>query len=463
MKVIRLFVIAFMLLGTVQARAQKTDPFLKDLLETHASPQLRTILMHPDSFRYQLIYTQIDRDSRNRPHFHSYYLRVDPLEYFNPASTVKMPLSFLALEKMNSLTRYGIDKYSPMLTDSAFSGQHPVYTDSSAANGLPSLAQYIKKIFLVSDNDAYNRLYEFLGQQYLNERLWQMGYPQIRITRRFVPMTEEENRHTNPVRFLRKGALSGRRVPDGRIRGGQVPGEQASDGRVPDGRMPAERFPGGSVPDSDVAYAQPAAESKAHFDFSHEVLIGNAHLDRNDSLIHTPMDFTRHNNIPLEDEQSLLRSVLFPESVPPAKRFHLTADDYSFLYRYMSQYPSEEEHPRYDTAEYFDSYTKFFFFRAGRTPIPSYIRSFNKPGWSYGFLTDVAYIVDFKHKVEFMLSGVIYVNRDGVLNDDKYEYEETGYPFFREVGNIIYQYELSRPRKFLPNLDKFRISYHQQP
>jgi hypothetical protein len=47
-----------------------------------------------------------------------------------------------------------------------------------------------------------------------------------------------------------------------------------------------------------------------------------------------------------------------------------------------------------------------------------------------------------------------------VLNDDKYEYEETGYPFFREAGNIIYQYELSRPRKFLPNLDKFRISYH---
>lgn len=425
MKVIRLFVIAFMLLGTV--RAQRTDPFLEDLLQTHASPQLMTILMHPDSFRYQLIYTQINRDSHNRPHFHSYYLRVDPLEYFNPASTVKMPLSFLALEKMNSLTRYGIDKYRPMLTDSAFSGQHPVYTDSTAADGLPSLAQYIKKIFLVSDNDAYNRLYEFLGQQYLNERLWQMGYSRIRITRRFVPMTEEENRHTNPIRFLRKVVTS-----------------------------PAD----GGAADEAAAYAQPAAESKAHFDFSRQVLIGNAHLDRNDSLINTPMDFTRHNNIPLEDEQSLLRSVLFPESVPPAKRFHLTADDYVFLYRYMSQYPSEEEHPRYNTDEYFDSYTKFFLFKAGRTPIPSYIRIFNKPGWSYGFLTDVAYVVDFKHKVEFMLSGVIYVNRDGVLNDDKYEYEETGYPFFKEVGNIIYQYELARPRKFLPDLDKFRMSYH---
>lgn len=412
MKEIRLFVIGFIILGTV--RAQKTDPFLENLLQHHASPQLKQMLMHPDSFRYQLIYTQINRDSRNQPHFHSYYYRVNPLEYFNPASTVKMPLSFLALEKMNGLTRYGIDKYSPMQTDSAYSGQHTAYTDSTAANGLPSLAQYIKKIFLVSDNDAYNRLYEFLGQQYLNEHLWQMGYPGIRITRRFVPMTEEENRHTNPLRFLRDGK---------------------------------------------AAYQQPAAESQAKFDFSREVLIGNAHLDRNDSLIQTPMDFTRHNNIPLEDEQRLLQSVLFPESVPASKRFHLTADDYSFLYRYMSQYPLEERHPRYDTAEYFDSYTKFFLFKAGRTPIPPYIRVFNKPGWSYGFLTDVAYIVDFKNKVEFMLSGVIYVNRDGILNDDKYEYDETGYPFFKEVGEIIYQYELGRSRSFRPDLGKFKLSY----
>ena len=46
-----------------------------------------------------------------------------------------------------------------------------------------------------------------------------------------------------------------------------------------------------------------------------------------------------------------------------------------------------------------------------------------------------------------MLSAVIYVNRDGILNDDKYEYEETGYPFFKEIGYIIYQYELNRERQ----------------
>src|SRR5882757_2270789 len=183
------------------------DDFLKDLLWQQGSPQLKRVLQHPDSFRYQLIYTRIDRDSRNRPHFHNYNYRVDSLEYFNPASTVKMPLAFLSLEKMNSLAGYGIDKFTPMLTDSGYSGQSSVLEDSSSANGLPSLAQYIKKIFLVSDNDAYNRLYEFLGQQPLNQHLWQMGYKDIRITRRFVPMNEDQNRHTNPIRFVEKGKL----------------------------------------------------------------------------------------------------------------------------------------------------------------------------------------------------------------------------------------------------------------
>ena len=110
----------------------------------------------------------------------------------------------------------------------------------------------------------------------------------------------------------------------------------------------------------------------------------------------------------------------------------------------------------YDTTEFFDGFTKFFLFRAAKSKVPSHIKYYNKPGWSYGFLTDAAYIVDLKNKVEFMLSAVIYVNSDGVLNDDKYEYEQIGYPFFKEVGEIIYEYELKRDRKYKPIFEVLR-------
>jgi hypothetical protein len=171
------------------------------------------------------------------------------------------------------------------------------------------------------------------------------------------------------------------------------------------------------------------------------------------------MDFTTHNRMQLEDLQQLLQSVLFPLSVPEYKRFDLTSEDYRFLYQYMSELPSESKYPHYDSTEYFDSYTKFFMFKAEKLKPPNYIRVFNKPGWSYGFLTDVAYIVDFKHKTEFMLSACIYTNRDGVLNDDKYEYDSIGYPFFKELGNIIYEFERDRKRKHQPDLTAFECDY----
>lgn len=391
----------------------KTDAWLAELLHKNASGPLLHILNNPDSFQYQLIYTQINRDKNNRPSFKHFYLHVDKNRYFNPASTVKMPLAFLALEKLNKINKPGVNKFTSMLTDSAYNGQTTVLEDSSSKNGLPSIAHYIKKIFLVSDNDAYNRLYEFIGQKAINERLWQMGYKDFRITRRFVRATEEENRHTNPIRFVDAAGK--------------------------------------------LLYAQPATYSNLKFDFSKKVLVGGAHYNRDDSLVHEPMDFTTHNNAPLEDLQQLLQSVLFPASVPAHQRFDLTENDYRFLYEYMCKLPTESDYPKYDTTEYFDSYTKFFMFKSGKTPIPAYIKVFNKTGWSYGFLTDIAYIVDFKNKVEFMLSGTIYVNRDGILNDDKYEYEELGYPFFKEAGNIIYQHELKRKRKFVPDLENFNI------
>ncbi|HEU0110710.1 MAG TPA: hypothetical protein VFQ73_07525, partial [Flavisolibacter sp.] len=65
-------------------------------------------------------------------------------------------------------------------------------------------------------------------------------------------------------------------------------------------------------------------------------------------------------------------------------------------------------------------------------------------------------VTDFANGIEFLLSAVIYVNADGVLNDNKYEYTQNGYPFFRELYTIIYSYEKERPRKYKPDLTAFQ-------
>jgi hypothetical protein len=82
-------------------------------------------------------------------------------------------------------------------------------------------------------------------------------------------------------------------------------------------------------------------------------------------------------------------------------------------------------------------------------------------GDSYGYDIDNAYIVNFKNKVEFMLTAVIQSNEDGILNDNKYEYSTVCLPFMKNLGQVIYQYELKRVKKYLPDLTKFKFNYRK--
>jgi hypothetical protein len=157
----------------------------------------------------------------------------------------------------------------------------------------------------------------------------------------------------------------------------------------------------------------------------------------------------------------MLQSVLFPGSAPATQRFTLKKEDERFLLQYLSQYPSETDYPKYDTTKYYDSYVKFFF-RDPSHKMPEGIRVFNKVGWSYGFLTDISYIVDLRNNIEFMLAATLYVNSDDVLNDGKYDYDSTGYPFLYELGQTIYKYELQRQRAYRPNLKRFVLKYEKR-
>ena len=73
---------------------------------------------------------------------------------------------------------------SPMLTDSAFAGQTRVRRDTSSTSGRPTLANYVRKALIVSDNDAFNRLYEFVGPEELNRELARLGLRHSRLLHR---------------------------------------------------------------------------------------------------------------------------------------------------------------------------------------------------------------------------------------------------------------------------------------
>lgn len=377
--------------------------------------QFSRIITEKDSLEVQIIYTMINRDENNNPTFKSFYFNVDSSHYFYPASTVKLPMSLLALEKLNQLNIKGLDLHTPMFHDSVYYGQSGVKGDTTSETKLASVGHYIKKILIVSDNDAYNRLYEFLGQKAANEVLNSKGYNVRFLHRLERALPPDQNRHTEAVRFMK---------------------------------------------DDKVIYEQPMLFNEDSIQAPHYVFRGKAFYKNDTILVNKPFDFTYKNFYSLIDQQKVLRALLFPETVSPSNRFNLREEDYRFVYKYMSQLPTETEYPAYskDTS-YYDAYCKFLMFGEDHSRIPDHIRVFSKVGDAYGYLIDNAYVVDFKNGVEFMLSVVINTNTDGIYNDGKYEYQSLGFPFMKNLGQLIYKYELKRKRLHNPDLSKFKFTY----
>ena len=385
-----------------------SDSLLVTLMKQNPN-YFASLLADPGQYRIQILYTEINRDKYNVPHFKDYSYRLNANEYFYPASTVKFPLSVLALEKLNNLKVAGLNKGTTAIYDSVTARQETIYNNPYAIDGRQTIEQAIKEVLVVSDNNAANRLYEFLGQEYIHSQLANKGYPEVYIRNRLeLGRTPLENRQTQAVHFYDAN--------------------------------------------NKLIYTQPAQNNTSKLPY-YNVLIGNGYLNNNDSLINAPLNFSEKNRISLSDLHHIMQSVIFPNQMPKKQRFNLSSNDRKFLLQWMHTTPNESNYPTYDSSEYYPAYAKFIMLGSERGTIPSNIKIFSKAGDAYGFLLDNTYIIDTEAKVEFMLSAVIYVNADGILNDNTYDYRTIGLPFMKNLGNTIYKYELSRKRAYRPNFD----------
>lgn len=378
----------------------KKSSVLDSLL--HSDPLLAAVADRQEEYELQIIYTQIDRDAQNQPHFTQYSFGLDARRYFNPASLVKLPVAALALEKLHTINKPNLTLDSHMATGKAFRCQTSVpYIPATDADRIPSVGNYVRRMLLVSDNNSYNRLYEFLGQRPLNERLQTLGYPTTRIVRRFAPCDTVANRYTNPITFYSAG--------------GQIVHRQAA-----------------------MVNEQPFSYPLGR------IFKGQAHF-ASGRLVRQPYDFTTANYMPLQDITDILKAILFPAAVSANQRFDLTSSDYTFLRRYLSSYPHSSGFKPYSSAAYFNSYKKYLYYgRRTTVAIEPELTIYNVVGMSHGYLADVAYFTDATQNTEFMISVVLYVNRDGILNDGSYEYTSIGMPFMAKLGQVIRQYESKR-------------------
>ena len=350
----------------------------------------------------QIIYTSIDRQGGViKLKRHTYNL--DTTTYFYPASTVKMPVAFLAFERIAELQNEGVnvDIHTPMVFDSIRSPQSVMRYDSCSPHALPSVSSMAEQIFAISDNNAYNRLYEFLGQDYINKKLYDKNIftSSHIITRVGVGgFNREENKYVNPIDFIQ--------------------GE-------------------------DTLYHIPGRFSEYIKQSSiRHTIKGDAYMKNDGTIVDEAFDMSDKNFINLADlERSLMRFIL-PELYQEAEQYNMNPEDRKWLLSSMSKLPhdincySEDEN-------YYDSYVKFFMYGDNKADIPEHITILNKVGIAYGYLTDCAYIIDEKSGIEFFLSATIHVNDNKTYNDGNYEYDDIGIPFLAELGRQVYLHEMA--------------------
>jgi len=154
-------------------------------------------------WKIQLYYSKIDRTQNGWPVLTHYTLKNDSLLVLDAANE-PLGLVLLAMKKMNELDSKGINLNTTMITESqsGIYGDHePAYVDPRWPDGRPSLGRYISDLLLLHDEHAFNRIFEFVGPEYVQQQFGTKGIS-IRYGQRLPQESVLSARNTNKLVFF---------------------------------------------------------------------------------------------------------------------------------------------------------------------------------------------------------------------------------------------------------------------
>ena len=371
---------------------------LDEILQDSKEPIIKKVLSALNSHEVQILFTRIHRDSLGLPRFESHAFQENAKQYFYPASTVKLPVAILALQKIRKLQSQGFPITADTPFTVLFSENLIVKTDSTHPKNKLTIAHLIKKIFLVSDNMAFNYLFDFIGRDDANKAIHNIGITNFNLSHKF---SDSVNKNSTPrfIFFNQKG---------------------------------------------DTLYNQAPIISNQKIKNTHldGVLKGKGYV-KDGTVIEDPMDFSEKNYASIVALHQILERIIFPKVFSGNEQFTIEPEDYFFLRYWMSRTPNEITIPFYDRETFFDSYCKFFIYGDKKGEMTNNTRIYNKVGLAYGTITDLAYVKD-RNGIEFFLTATILTNKNEIFNDNTYEYDQLGIPFLAALGREIYQFEKNK-------------------
>ena len=347
---------------------------------------LRSILKNKDSYEIQILYTEVSKNSLGQTEFSDFQFQLNDEKYFYPASTIKLPIAALTLSKINELRAEGLN-ISPKskIKLSLINNKNEIILKDS----ITSFQNLIADVFLVSDNSASNVLIDFIGYNYFNSSMSNLGLENTYLNHKF-----------NPDPFVDSSWIISN-IDNEIISSNENQITVSASSNISNLKKGKKRFINGEI--------------------------------KNESL-----DFSSKNRSSLTDMHNIMKNLIYPET--SLSKFNLNVEDYDFLRYWMSRFTYEDLGTKYiGDSKFFNSYNKFFIHGTDTILNNTDVRVYNKIGQAYGTSTDSAYIKNYKEDLEFFLTATIYTNKNKIINDNIYEYGDTAIPFLSNLSKALYK------------------------
>jgi len=353
-----------------------------------SDPYLKEIIKDKEDYEIQVMLTKINHDN-TKIDFQNYQYQHDENQYFYPASTIKLPIVVLTLKKINELRSKGSDI---TLKSKIILNNVDNYSNFKLQDSITSFQNLIADIFLVSDNSASNILIDFIGYNYFNDEMQNAGFDRTYLNHKFNP--DPYVNSTWQISDLDNNMIS-------------------------------------SINDNQKIIK---ADDKTNG------------LDKgerryfNGEILDESLNFSEKNRFSITDMHNLIKYIFYPEIFDKANTFNLNVEDYDFIRYWMSRFTYEDIGEKFIGDEkFFETYNKFFIHGDEQSVSNEQIRVYNKIGQAYGTSIDNGLIKNYQNNVEFILTSTIYTNKNKVINDNLYEYDDIAEPFLAKLSRAIYK------------------------
>ena len=348
---------------------------------------LKEIIKEKEDYEIQVLLTKIDQYN-SKVDFQEYKYQLDDNKYFYPASTIKLPIVVLTLKKINELRSKGSEI---TLKSKIILNYKDDYSELVIRDSITSFQNLIADVFLVSDNSASNILIDFIGYNYFNHEMENAGFDKTYLNHKFNP--DPYVNSTWQISDLDNNIISSLNDNQKIIKANdETNGLEKGDRRY----------------------------------FKGEIL--------DESL-----NFSEKNRSSVTDMHNIIKYIFYPEIFDSTNNFNLNVEDYDFLRYWMSRFTYEDIGEKFIGDEkFFETYNKFFIHGDEQSVSNEQIRVYNKIGQAYGTSTDNGLIKNYQDNVEFILTATIYTNKNKVINDNLYEYDDLAVPFLAKLSRAIY-------------------------